>query len=116
MHKLTFQRETKAGWRFTWQGHKSYTAMGPVDVLVPKKCLLSGLKKEEMKKGRPVCSEAENKRFNSILRKHFQGRTHTIRRSSAQHMIFELNMRPEEVITITKHKSVATLEGYLAPH
>lgn len=113
MHKLIFRKATNQGWRFTWIDHKGFAAMGPVDVFVPKKCIPETFEMK-VKPDQPVCTESENNEFNALMKKHLAGRTHSIRRSSAQHMRFNLNMSPEEIITITKHKSVATLEGYLA--
>lgn len=68
----------------------------------------------KLKEGKAICSEKENKKFGKILKAHMgHGLTHALRRGSAQHMRFNLNMRPEDVIAITKHKEVSTLESYL---
>lgn len=116
LHHLQFHAAGRKGWRFTWTYHKTFWRRGALDVLIPNECIPESLSNihKSLTQGALICTEAEKTQLFALIQKAFNNRTHTVRRSSCQHMRFTLGMSLESIIEISLHADTKSLEGYLA--
>lgn len=115
LQHLQNKGEVKKGWRVTWTDHKTFATRGPLDVIIPKKAIPQEIK--QRLKDTPInaffCTAKEQQDLEGILKMVYANRTYTIRRSALQYMRTTLGMKPAEIILISLHQDVKSLERYL---
>ena len=106
---------TKGGWKVMWADHKTLESRGQQVVTIPIKLLTPDIKKilKETPKSSFFCTAKEQEELRATLQAVYDNRTYTIRRSALQHMRDNLNMTPAQIILISLHKDITSLERYL---
>lgn len=107
---------TPAGWRVSWQQHKTKSKIGIKDVILKPSGWTEFIKENIStfpKHVIPILPTETILMIDEIATKALDGRAMTIRRSAAQHM-YETGTSREQIREITLHASDKTLSLYLA--